>query len=336
MLKEVERSIDGLDEHLRKALLLTTRYTHSKSADILGISKGALRARVRAAKRRVAEDLLGDEWHDAETISAVAMYIDAAAIHMQKRQESVWRRAMSWVFPDDVRVPIWRFAGSLGVLLLAGYLGAQLPDLGEEPDTRDGVIESEAGELVDVLAFGPDAVGGAEHGAAGGIVERGRGAGNLAGVAASSIGTEASAEWISEMNLRSASSASAPRVRAGDFSLRRDLGVLRQRMQDVQRRGAALSDVYRHAADTVRAIEGTCAENRWEFGQGAGAAETEVDMAYVNRRRRELEQERRGLERQRRELENVRGELEQNRKGIELEFHIKGAGASTSRNFAST
>ena len=55
MLGEVERAIGDLDEHLRKALLLSTRYTHSKSAGILGISKSALRARVRTAKRQVVE-----------------------------------------------------------------------------------------------------------------------------------------------------------------------------------------------------------------------------------------------------------------------------------------
>ena len=92
--RAVEHWIGNLDDDLREALLLTTRYTYAKSADILGISKAALRDRVREAKRQITAGVLGDEeWHDPETCSVVAMHIDAAAIRMN--QASVANRTLA-------------------------------------------------------------------------------------------------------------------------------------------------------------------------------------------------------------------------------------------------
>ena len=83
--RAVEDYISNLDDELREALLLTTRYTYARSADILGISRGALRDRVREAKRQITAGVLEDgEWQDPETSSMVAMHIDAVAIRMNK------------------------------------------------------------------------------------------------------------------------------------------------------------------------------------------------------------------------------------------------------------
>ena len=47
--EDIERSISGLDEQLRDALLLSTEYTYAESADRLGITTDQLMLRVGEA-----------------------------------------------------------------------------------------------------------------------------------------------------------------------------------------------------------------------------------------------------------------------------------------------
>ena len=248
------------------------------------------------------------------------MYIDAVAIRMQKRQESVWRAAMLWLVPDDIptRVPTWRFAGALGALFLAGYLGQEISRWAVgEPDTPAGVIESsvsvasdgagsiEAGELTDVLVSGSNAE-----------VEAGLGAEIIGDVPASGIDLE---DRVLGGNLRP--SDTVPRVRVGQFaSLEQELEVVQQRRVNMEARTSEISAIYRDAEVKFRAVERACSANRWEFGQGPDAP----DLADLDRRLKELDRERREIENTRKEIESVNEELKGLHERIRQDSQIKG------------
>ena len=322
MRKEyIERSIAGLAEELRNALLLSTEHTYAESARILGIPVGLLIERVREARREVVVELLGEEWQDAESQYVIDIQIDAAAMRMQRRlnPEGVARRVhkwlkrraretaalvtviISWVFPDDVptRVPSWRFAGAVGTLFLAGYLGYQLADLVGESDSRDGSTASvadggtESGESTDMMDI----------------------------FSASGAGTETDTERILDGNRRS--SDAVPRLRVDqslDRSVMEQRIAMEQRRSNVERRQASVSKIYTDAVGQFRAVERNCAENGWEFVRGTEAP----DEAYMNQRLAELRQERNDLEKKRVELEDVREELKSLQKKIGREFPKKG------------
>ena len=95
-MHDVERSISALDDKLRDALLLSTRYTFAKGAERLNITREQFVQRVDEAKRTVIRDLVGD-WWDSEGMFVIGMHIDAAAIRMQRRRMGVWYRARKWL-----------------------------------------------------------------------------------------------------------------------------------------------------------------------------------------------------------------------------------------------
>ena len=94
--QEIERSVAGLDEHLRDALLLSTECTHAESAKRLGITMDQLVDNVDEAKRKIVAELLGD-WQDPESEFVVDMHIDAVAMSMQRRRRSVLHRVRQWL-----------------------------------------------------------------------------------------------------------------------------------------------------------------------------------------------------------------------------------------------
>ena len=100
MRKEyIERSIAGLAEELRNALLLSTEHTYAECARILDIEVVDLIQRVRDARHSVVVELLGEEWRDAESQYVIDIQIDAAAMRMQRRlnPEGVARRVHKWL-----------------------------------------------------------------------------------------------------------------------------------------------------------------------------------------------------------------------------------------------
>ena len=136
MRDKVEQAIEGLDRHLRAALLLRTQYTYGKSAAILGISTATLRDRVREAKRKVLDELLGPAWEDAEVAELVGVHIDAAAARLRKREATIGYRLGAWLRDMAVWVraavanrfvPVWpRVVGVVGVvcvMCVAAYVG---------------------------------------------------------------------------------------------------------------------------------------------------------------------------------------------------------------------
>ena len=139
MRKEyIERSIAGLADELRHALLLSTEHTYAESAHILGIPVGLLIERVREARRIVVVELLGGEWRDAESQYVVDIQIDAAATRMQRRRQGVgyqvrrwltarWRKLIAAARASANIGPAWaRGVGALGVLVLVAYIGVGL------------------------------------------------------------------------------------------------------------------------------------------------------------------------------------------------------------------
>ena len=95
--EDVERSIAGLDEQLRDALLLSTKYTFAEVAKHLNIEREQLVQRVDEAKRTIIKELLGD-WQDSESMFLVEMHIDAVAMEMQRRRMGVlYRMQKKWL-----------------------------------------------------------------------------------------------------------------------------------------------------------------------------------------------------------------------------------------------
>lgn len=94
--EDVERSISGLDEQLRDALLLSTKYTFTEGAKRLNIAREQLVQRVDEAKRTVVKELLGD-WQDSESMFLVEMHIDAVAMEMQRLRMGVSYRMRKWL-----------------------------------------------------------------------------------------------------------------------------------------------------------------------------------------------------------------------------------------------
>lgn len=94
--EDVERSIARLDEQLRDALLLSTKYTFAEGAKLLNIEREQLVQRVDEAKRTVITELLGD-WQDSESMFLVDMHIDAVAMEMQRHRMGVLYRLRKWL-----------------------------------------------------------------------------------------------------------------------------------------------------------------------------------------------------------------------------------------------
>ena len=94
---EIQAAIEELDRPLREALLLTTRHSRSKCAEMIGESREIVAYRVSEAKRRVADEVLGTEQDDPDSRRVLGMYIDGVAMRMQRRRESSWQQMVSWV-----------------------------------------------------------------------------------------------------------------------------------------------------------------------------------------------------------------------------------------------
>lgn len=122
--KEIERSVAGLDEHLRDALLLSTECTYAESAKRLGITMDQLVENVDEAKRKIVAELLGD-WQDPESEFVVDMHIYAVAMSMQRRRRSVLHRVRRWLerLVGQTSAQPWRSAlvpaGSLAAIAIA-------------------------------------------------------------------------------------------------------------------------------------------------------------------------------------------------------------------------
>lgn len=93
----IQAAIEKLDRPLREALLLTTRHSRLKCAEMIGESREIVAHRVSEAKRRVADEVLGTEQDDPDSRRVLGMYIDGVAMRMQRRRESSWHQIASWV-----------------------------------------------------------------------------------------------------------------------------------------------------------------------------------------------------------------------------------------------
>ena len=285
MREKVERAINGLDKHLRTALLLPTKYTYARSAAILGISKATLRDRVREAKREVLDELLGEAWEDAELADVVGMHIDAVAARLRRREATIGYRLWAWMRVVGEELASWDAAvawqrrpglvGALGVVALAMYLGFQ----------ARGV-------------FGPRGGGALEAGLVPIDLER-------------TTGLPVAAGW--EVMGREEMRA-VPRV---EGVLRRDFELLRRRVLAAEQYGQQLVGIRREVEALAMLVRRECAA-----GGVRGLEDAEVNAR--ERRRLELERRRNELERERLDLEDVRIELQEMRIGIEEAFRIKG------------
>ena len=127
-VKEIDDAINGLEESLREALLMSTRYPYGKCADKLGVTTNTLGAMVREARDRVSRELLGGEWRDPETRRAAIMRVDQVAIRMQRQRETIWRKVVvgvkvglrNWVMVPPPRAVA--AVGVVGVVCLAVYV----------------------------------------------------------------------------------------------------------------------------------------------------------------------------------------------------------------------
>ena len=320
MLEEIEDAIDGLPQRLREALLLGTRLNSARSAAILGVSQRTHREREREAKQRVVDKLLGEEeWQDPEVRSALAMYIDGAAIRMERRQERPWR---VWAALGDAVTPLPRLrlsvgvVGAVGVLVLAAYVGSldfgALLRRGASDDSKEASTATarNVGRVSDGVGSGGSG-GGVGNGGAGTVV--------VGMDPASSDGAPRS-----EATRRFGNATAVPRDAWKGGLLQHDYSMVRERVQEEVRRSSELAHMYRDLEISAREMESACGENHWEGGGGTEGAGVDRDVGELEHRREELERQREELERQREDIEAAREELEQSRVRIEGQFRIKG------------